>query len=513
MSGTGELRVLSNMNWTGGAQSDAGTTTIAAGAALNLSGTFAKTLSSGRTLNNEGSATMTDSGSLFINSGAVFNNLAGANFDAQGDAAFEYFSGTFSAFNNDGTFTKSGGAGTTQFEFGLAFNNDGTVQVQSGTLRLSGGGTSTGEFGVDSGAAIDFNSGSPSYTLDTGTTATGGGIWRTSGGTLAVVSGVNIATETFEVTAGGVDVDGSVTTASLTLAGGSFQGTGDFSATDDLNWTGGSMLEGGTTTIPDSGSIAIGGSGSKILNGRTINNEGAATFSGTGDLFINNGAVFNNLAGASFDVQDDADFAFTSGLAGAFNNAGLFTKSTGPDSTTFPTSIVFSNTGTVVSQAGTLTFLAGYTQTAGITMVTGGDIDVGSFALDIQAGLLGGSGTVFGDGIVSATVGPGGSAGRLEFTGDYEHTSGAHLDIELGGLVPGEDFDVLEIGGQATLDGTLNVSVIDGFTPQLGDSFVIMTFDSLVGDFATYTGLDLAGGLALQPSLSESSLTLTVVQP
>jgi hypothetical protein len=34
-----------------------------------------------------------------------------------------------------------------------------------------------------------------------------------------------------------------------------------------------------------------------------------------------------------------------------------------------------------------------------------------------------------------------------------------------------------------------------------------------VGDFATYSGLDLGGGLVLQPSFSASGLTLTVAQP
>ena len=44
--------------------------------------------------------------------------------------------------NNAGTFTKSGSAATSTIS--TLFNNTGTVDVQSGTLNLSGGGTDVG---------------------------------------------------------------------------------------------------------------------------------------------------------------------------------------------------------------------------------------------------------------------------------------------------------------------------------------------------------------------------------
>ena len=98
-------------------------------------------------------------------------------------------------------------------------------------------------------------------------------------------------------------------------------------------------------------------------------------------------------------------------------------------------------------------------------------------------------------------------------TDDYIQTADGALNIELGGLVAGDDHDVLDVGDIADLDGTLNITLIDSFSPQLGDSFVIMTFASSVGDFATYNGLNLGGGLELEPSFTATSLTLTVVQP
>ena len=83
------------------------------------------------------------------------------------------------SFNNSGTFTKSGGTGTTLFATQnlcgpLSFNNTGTVNVNSGTLGLQDGGSSTGgSFSVAAGSTLDFSGGA--YTLDGSSSVTGAG--------------------------------------------------------------------------------------------------------------------------------------------------------------------------------------------------------------------------------------------------------------------------------------------------------------------------------------------------
>src|SRR5262249_18207717 len=62
------------------------------------------------------------------------------------------------------------------------------------------------------------------------------------------------------------------------------------------------------------------------------------------------------------------------------------------------------------------------------------------------------------------------------------------------------------------LDGTLNVSLINGFSPTPPQSFQILTFGSRTGDFATKNGLDLGGGKYLVAAHSASDLTLTTAQ-
>ena len=72
---------------------------------------------------------------------------------------------------------------------------------------------------------------------------------------------------------------------------------------------------------------------------------------------------------------------------------------------------------------------------------------------------------------------------EVDFLQDVTFTSTATLEIELGGTLPGES-DGLHVAGQATLDGTLEIVLLPGFSPSPGDSFQVITFGSQVGEFA-----------------------------
>ena len=70
--------------------------------------------------------------------------------------------------NNAGTFIKSGSAATSTIS--TLFNNSGTVDVQSGTLNLSGGGTDVGATYKGAGT-VNFSGGT--RTLDATSSITG----------------------------------------------------------------------------------------------------------------------------------------------------------------------------------------------------------------------------------------------------------------------------------------------------------------------------------------------------
>jgi hypothetical protein len=81
-----------------------------------------------------------------------------------------------------------------------------------------------------------------------------------------------------------------------------------------------------------------------------------------------------------------------------------------------------------------------------------------------------------------------GSSGVLTIVGNYTQAADGVLNIELGGLTPATEFDQLKVSGSATLDGTLDVSTINGFIPGSGDSFQVLTYVSRTGEFGTVNG-------------------------
>ncbi len=100
------------------------------------------------------------------------------------------------------------------------------------------------------------------------------------------------------------------------------------------------------------------------------------------------------------------------------------------------------------------------------------------------AGSLNGNGTIDVSNITftnAGTINPGTSAGALNITGDLPQDTSSVINIELGGTIAGSSYDQLNISGQAMLDGILNISLIDNFIPVVGDTFDIMTFDSVSG--------------------------------
>jgi len=80
------------------------------------------------------------------------------------------------------------------------------------------------------------------------------------------------------------------------------------------------------------------------------------------------------------------------------------------------------------------------------------------------------------------------------------------LNIDLEGTTVGTGYDRLNVSGTATLNGELNIKA--GFVPTVGTTFTVLTFGSRSGAFANITGLDVGGGVTLQPQWNANSLDL-----
>src|SRR5205807_9792442 len=83
--------------------------------------------------------------------------LAGATFEVQCDSSWTAINGSPTTFTNAGILNRKSTSLDTSFLiilYALAFNNTGTLEVQSGTLDIACGGSGSGSFLVDAGATL-----------------------------------------------------------------------------------------------------------------------------------------------------------------------------------------------------------------------------------------------------------------------------------------------------------------------------------------------------------------------
>jgi hypothetical protein len=156
--------------------------------------------------------------------------------------------------------------------------------------------------------------------------------------------------------------------------------------------------------------------------------------------------------------------------------------------------------------------LVGYgTVTADLT--TNGDV-VGEGPVPADAleftGDVSGAGDFAGNIIFSGTYDPGNSAAEVLFE-NLTLSETATLHIELGGLDPGSEFDVLSASGHALLGGILQVSLIDGFIPELDDEFEFLSAESILDQFDEVILPDLGDGLFLALDVTSTTARLATV--
>jgi len=133
--------------------------------------------------------------------------------------------------------------------------------------------------------------------------------------------------------------------------------------------------------------------------------------------------VFNNLAGAMFDVQ--ADYGLAGTEAATFNNAGTFKKSAGTATTSITSAWTFNNTGLFEVQSGTVSAAGPFNNSgtvdvwAGRTLtLSGGGTSSGGFVLGSGAALqFTGGEHAFNTGATVTGGAMTASAGTLRFDG------------------------------------------------------------------------------------------------
>src|SRR4051812_15066781 len=313
LTGSGDVSVNGALTWSGGTMTGTGRTIVANTGTLNINNTVHDLL---RTLQNDGTGTWI-AGALQMN-GGVFNNNGSFTASTAGTVQM-YGTGGVNSFNNAGAFVKQG-TGAVSFTVsstGVPFSNNGSVDVQDGSLSLNAGGSNSSTILVGSGATLGL-SGSYSHTLSS--IIGGQGTVTFSGGTHAFAGGAQINAAHVNITSGTVNIAGNMSLADVTLTT-TQTGGGDVTVTGSLTWGAGVMNGAGRTIIANGATLTINNTTHDLL--RTLQNDGAATWT-AGALQMNGGTFINN---GSFTANNAGNLScYGTGGVEAFNNVGTFTK-------------------------------------------------------------------------------------------------------------------------------------------------------------------------------------------
>jgi hypothetical protein len=309
LMGNGTLTATGLFTWTGNGGFPEyytgihGSLTVEAHGGMLMNG-GTKAIMDGGTVRNFGAAVWTSGNLSFKPMGGnlytQFVNEAGATFDMQFDGQIVTGPNPPAnwVFNNFGTFTKSGGNGTSQVDVFFENYSAGTLAVNSGTLnvwRLKNSGAIT----VGSGTTLTFHDsvGLPNfYTQTAGSLLLAGGNVVKTGDALAINGGV---------LGGNGTINGSVAMTSATLAPGNSPGSliinGDLTVTSATLWD---FEIGGTTQGTQYDFVSEAGSTPFDLNGSTLQLSLINSFTpdplDTFTIFSSNNSIlgtFGNLDG------------------------------------------------------------------------------------------------------------------------------------------------------------------------------------------------------------------------
>ncbi len=203
----------------------------------------------------------------------------------------------------------------------------------------------------------------------------------------------------------------------------------------------------GTLDIAGSGVLLIPGSTTSNLSGVTINNASEIDWSGSGSLNLTNGASINNLAGSVFYISGNG-VATSDGSASGNNEGTLVIDPSTPG----------------VANLSALNFLQA---TTGVI-----DLDSGTLSL----GAL--------DNLGSITIQPGAALQVASFA----QATNATLTIQ---IAAGPSFGQIQVAGLANFGGTMNVDLTGGYTPTVGQTSTLFTFEATAGNFRQINTSDL----------------------
>ncbi len=439
----------------------------------------------GATFVNHGTASMGASGGLSgqvdMEDGAKLENAGTFNADSyeatcvpgSNKAAIQTNGGSAPSVTNSGTFNVDVGS-SNSVTIDMPFNNDGTVDVQTGVLSPTGGDSSSagGTWVTSSGATVDLTSSFSFADADASEAKV-----QVAGGTIEIASGtstigtLDLSSGTLAV-AGDLDVSSSLSSGSDPTVSGSGQLTVESDASGTIDGSSCSLLTLNTVKLVNDGTLTMGSSGGS--SGQMDMEDGAE---------LENAGTFNADAYKAGCVpgSNEASLQANGGSTPSVTNAGAWNVNVG-GANAVTVNLPFNNEGTVDVQSGVFSPTGGDSASMGGTWVTSSEAVVdftGGFSLmDADASYAKievGGGTLE---IASGTSTIGTlelSTGILDVAGDLDVSSS--LSSGSDATVSGSGQLTVESDASGTIDGsscsllTLNtVKLVNDGTLTMGSS-------------------------------------------
>jgi len=241
-----------------------------------------------------------------------------------------------------------------------------------------------------------------------------------------------------------------------------------------------------------------------VTNGPGITIEGAGDVEGDcSSPLVNQGTISADLSNQTLTVS-----CFINQGQLLATNGGLFYSST-----------VLTNYGDVtIGNASTLQFQGNYVQTAGDTVLDGGQLNaINGGSVLIEDGSLGGGGFV--NAVVTnfSSISPGPAPRSLVFSSNLVLNAGSTLNFQLGGAAATQ-YGTAVLSNGVNLAGNLAVSLVNSFVPATGSSFTVLTsVKPITGSFANITSgspIETIGGAGTFTYIQNSnSIVLENFQP
>ena len=426
---------------------------------------------------------------------------------------------------SSGTWANSGDLTVGQFGTGTLTINGGLVSVAGtlsrgiyGTINLNAGGTlqigvggTTGVLGLSglvNNGTLSFNR-SDAITINASSIISGTGSIQNAGTGTTTLTGQTSFVSGLGATAGRLiagstsSVNGFSTTSSLAVASGA---TLELQSKGLAYVNGLSTLTGGTILAANGISL---GAGANVVGAGTVSGRVSAVYGSRIEA-----------DGGKLTAGDSSSYA-------GFNSDGeLYTNANEVEFLDRNLAVLGALTELGGgSSGGTLRATNGMLLEQGKNLAGRGTV-YGNF---VNQGDVYGDGSTTGQKIIFAagsTVSGIGSFENVVFDGTYspgnspaitnlsngEFSSASSLLIELGGTQPGTQYDrVVDSGVLNLVGGTLNVVLYNGFVPSYGNSFEILQYGQLSGDFGTVNYPALSGGLSWERTTSATAMTIMVV--